>query len=102
MLYMLSIYAQCYDAILYCMGTIDMGIADTGTIIWGPLIWGPSICDHPGDHRYVIHLDGFELLVAGQRCHNIDSLIRDTASHSDHWVVRRETVTLNDPTTTRW
>ena len=38
----------------------------------------------------------------GQRCHNIDSLIRDTAGHSDHWVVRRATVTLNDPTTTRW
>ena len=43
MLYMLSIYAQSYDAILYCMGTIDMGIVDMGTIIWGPLIWGPSI-----------------------------------------------------------
>ena len=58
--------------------------------------------DHPGDHRYVIHLDGFKLLVAGQHCHNVDSLIRDTASHSDHWVVRRATVTLNDPTTTGW
>ena len=33
MLYMLSIYAQCYDAILYCMGTIDMGIVEMGTII---------------------------------------------------------------------
>jgi len=42
-MYMLSIYAQCYDAILYCMGTINMGIVDMGTIIWGPLIWGPSI-----------------------------------------------------------
>ncbi len=58
--------------------------------------------DHPGDHRYVIHLDGFKLLVAGQCCHNVDSLIRDTVSHSDHWVVRKATVTLNDPTTTRW
>ena len=37
MLYMLLIYAQCYDAILYCMWTVDME-----TIIWGPLIWGPS------------------------------------------------------------
>ena len=97
MLYMLSIYAQCYDAILYCMGTVDMR-----PIICGPLIWGPSIYDHPGDHRYVIHLDGFKLLVAGQRCHNVDSLIRDTASHSNHWVVRRATVALNDPTTTGW
>ena len=43
MISMLSIYAHCYDAILYCMGTIDMGIVDMGTIIWGPLIWGPSI-----------------------------------------------------------
>ena len=42
MLYMLSIYAQCYDAILYCMGTVDKGIVDMETIIWGPLIWGPS------------------------------------------------------------
>ena len=35
MLSMLSIYAQCYDAILYCMGTIDivhMGTIDMGTI----------------------------------------------------------------------
>ena len=40
-LHVLSIYAQCYDAILYCMGTVDMGIVDMETIIWGPLIWGP-------------------------------------------------------------
>ena len=32
-------------------------------------------------HRGRIHLHGFKLLVAGQRCHNVDSLIRDTASH---------------------
>ena len=39
MLSMLSIYAHRYDAILYCMGTIDMGIVDMGTIIWGPSIY---------------------------------------------------------------
>jgi hypothetical protein len=32
MLSMLSIYAHCYDAILYCMGSIDMGFVDMGTI----------------------------------------------------------------------
>jgi len=90
-------YVIGYDAILYCIGTVDMR-----PIIRGPLIWGRSIYDHPGGHRYVIHLDGFKLLVAGQRCHNVDSLIRDTASHSNHWVVRRATVALNDPTTTGW
>ena len=46
MLYMLSIYAQCYDAILYCMGTIDTGIVDMGTIDMGTIIWGPSYGDH--------------------------------------------------------
>jgi len=37
MIYMLSMYAQCYDAILYCMGTINMGIVDMGTIDMGTI-----------------------------------------------------------------
>ena len=45
MLYMLSIYAQCYDTILYCIGTNDTGIVDMGTIDMGTIIWGPSYGD---------------------------------------------------------
>ncbi len=39
MLSTLSIYAHCYDAMLYCMGSIDMGIVDMGTMIWGSSIY---------------------------------------------------------------
>ena len=116
MLSTLSIYAHCYDAIPSIMHNCLVPPHDACSscyhcMIHVLLVIGLCIMlrcdavlyvDHHGDHRYVIHLDGFKLLVAGQRCHNVDSLIRDTASHSDHWVVRRATVTLNDPTTTGW
>jgi hypothetical protein len=86
--------SSCYHSMIHVLNVIGLCIKQQCDIV----LYG----DHPGDHRYVIHLDGFKLLVAGQRCHNVDSFIRDTASHSNHWVVRSATVTLNDPTTTGW